>query len=195
MTRALWNRMVLGAVVAPLVGVGFAAGSMYLVGAGDRAGAVIAYAISTMPLAAALGGAGAYLSGQAPGSPWVGGVLLAMVGALIAAIASATVRFLQAGASGFVSLSALPYTAEFLMLAGVVPAILLFGAGVGRLRAGHGIRPVVGRSLLAGVVASVCVGPTLIAVRGLAGFPLLNPVVVWALLVIVIAAVGWRRLD
>ena len=126
---------------------------MYLVGAGDRAGAVIAYAISTMPLAAALGGAGAYLSGRAPGSPWVGGALLATVGALIAALVAATVRFRAIGATGLVSLSALPYTADFLMVAGVVPAIMTLGAGIGRLRAAHGIGSVAGWSLLAGAAA------------------------------------------
>ena len=53
MTRASWNRLTVGAVALPLLGVAFAAGSVFLLGASDRAGVVIAYAIGTMPLSAA----------------------------------------------------------------------------------------------------------------------------------------------
>ena len=195
MTRPGWNRLVLGAVVVPILGVAFAAASVFLLGAGDRAGGIIAYAISTMPLAAALGAAGAYLAGRAPGAPWVAGAAFALIGAVIAAMAAAIARFRQTGAVGFVSLAALPYTAEFLMLAGVIPAVLVLGAGVGRRQVGQGPRSVVGWSLAAGVASSAFVGLTLIAVRELGRLPVLNPVVIWILICAGIAVIGWRRLD
>lgn len=195
MTRATWNRMTLAAVVLPLIGVAFSAVSVFLFGASDRGGAIIAYAIGVMPLAAMLGAAGFYLAGQAQKAPWTLGALAALAGAVLAAIVAATVRFRQAGATGFVSVSALPYTAEFLMLAGVVPAILVLGAGVAGRQAVRGTLAVVAWSLAAGAVSSASVGLTLIAVRGLGSLPFLNPVVVWIGLAVGIGGFGWRRID
>lgn len=187
--------MTLGVVVLPLLGVAFAAGSVFLLGASDRAGMIIAYAIATMPLAALLGAAGAYLANQAPKEPWAVGASLALAGAVITAMVAATIRFRQTGATGFVSLSALLYTAEFLMLAGVSPALVMLGAGVARRQSGRGTRAVLGWSLAAGVASSALVGLTLIAVRALGSLPFLNPVVLWTLVAAAIAAIGWRRID
>lgn len=187
--------MTFGAVVLPLIGVAFSVVSVFLLGASDRGGTIIAYAIGVMPLAAMLGAAGFYLAGRAPKAPWTLGALAALAGAVMAAIVAATVRFRQAGATGFVSVSALPYTAEFLMLAGVVPAILVLGAGVAGRQAVRGTLAVVAWSLAAGAVSSALVGLTLIAVRGLGSLPFLNPVVVWIGLAVGIAGFGWRRID
>lgn len=187
--------MTLAAVVVPLIGVAFSAVSVFLLGGSDRGGTIIAYAIGVMPLAAMLGAAGVSLAGRAPKAPWTLGALAALAGAVMAAIVAATVRFRQAGATGFVSVSALPYTAEFLMLAGVVPAILVLGAGVAGRQAVRGTLAVVAWSLAAGAVSSALVGLTLIAVRGLGSLPFLNPVVVWIGLAVGIAGFGWRRID
>ncbi len=195
MTRATWNQTVLGAVVLPLLGVAFAAGSVFVLGASDRAGVIIAYAIGTMPLSAVIGGLGGYFAGRAPGGRWGLGISAALIGAAAAALVAATFRFRQAGATGFVSLSALPFTAEFLMLAGVCPAIAVLGAGVAGRQAGRGLRSVVGWSVVAGAGSSALVGVTLIVVRALGSMPFLNPVVLWALAAAVIAGLGWRRLD
>ncbi len=195
MTRASWNQMTLGAVIVPLVGLVFCGVSMFVLGATDRAGIIVAYAIATMPLAAGLGAGGLYLASRTPKGPWVAGAVSALAGAVIAAMVAATIRFRQTGATGFVSLSALPYTAEFLMLAGVSPALLVLGAGIARRQAFHGALPAVAWCLAAGVAASALVGLTLIVVRGLGSLPLLNPVVLWILLAATIAGVGWRRIE
>lgn len=187
--------MTLGAVAPPLLGVAFAAGSVFLLGASDRAGMIIAYAIATMPLAALLGAAGAYLASQTPKGPWAVGASVALAGAVITAMVTATIRFRQTGATGFASLSALPYTAEFLMLAGVSPALVMLGAGVARHQTARGTRAVLGWSLAAGVASSALIGLTLIAVRALGSLPFLNPVVLWTLVAAAVAALGWRRID
>lgn len=187
--------MVLGAVVVPLLGVAFAAGSVFLLGASDRAGVIIAYAIGTMPLSAALGAAGLYLAGRAPKGPWALGAAVALLGAAAAALVAATIRFHQAGATGLVSLSALPFTAEFLMLAGLCPAVAVFGAGVAGRQAGRGNVSGVGWSAAAGAGSSALVGPVLIAVRALGSLPFLNPVVLWALVAAALGGLAWRRIG
>ena len=195
MIRASWTRMTLGAVVLPPLCVAFAAGSVYLLGASDRAGVIIAYAIATMPLAAGLGAAGLYLTSRATSGPLAVGTAAALVGAVAAALVAATIRFRQAGATGLLSLSALPYTAEFLMLVGVCPALAALGAGVARRRSARGTRSVIGWSLAAGVASSALVGLVLIVVRGLGSLPFLNPVMLWLVVAAAIAGVGWRRID
>ncbi len=195
MTRATWNQMVIGAVVLPLLGVAFAAGSVFLLGASDRAGVVIAYAIATMPLSAGIGALGQNLAARAPRGPWGLGAAGAMIGAVTAALVAATIRFHQAGATGFVSLSVLPFTAEFLMLAGVCPAVVVLGAGVAGRQGGRGTRSVVGWSAAAGAGSSALVGLVLIVVSALGSLPFMNPVVLWALVAAAIAGMAWRRLD
>ncbi len=195
MTRASWNQLTVGAVALPLLGVAFAAGSVFLLGASDRAGVVIAYAIGTMPLSAALGAAGLYLAGQAPGGPWGLGAAMALIGAAAAALVAATIRFHQAGATGLVSLSALPFTAEFLMLAGLCPSVAALGAGVAGRQAARGTLSVIAWSAAAGAGSSALVGPALIGVRALGSLPFLNPVVLWALVAATIAGFGWRRIG
>lgn len=195
MTRASWNRMTLGAVVMPLIGLVVAAASVFLFGAADRAGVIIAYAVATMPLATMLGAVGLYLMSRFPRRPWAGGAAVALGGAVAAAIVAATIRFRQTGATGFVSLSALPYTAEFLMLAGVWPAVLVLGAGLARRQAPGGPIKVAVSCLGAGVVSSALLGLTLIAARELGRLPFLNPVVISMVLAAGLAGFGWRRIG
>ena len=185
-----WRRSVLAAVVVPLAGIGLALSLLALTDDRELAETVVAYAVGALPLVALLGAAAARLNG---GRLRIGGALVAVIGALVAAQFLAMIRFYLAGARGFLSLAAAPYTAEVLMVVGSLPATAWVGARAAGRRWDRGAGPALARAGLVGALVSPMVGAGLIAVKLVGGIPFLDPVVQWIVIVAVVAAFARRR--
>lgn len=192
MTGADWRRLVAPSVVAPLAGLALALGMLAVAEDRDLAGSVTAYALAALPLSALLSAAAARLGGR----PRMAGAVTALVSALVAAQFSAMIRFYLAGARGFWSLAAAPYTAEVLMLLGSVPMVAWLGAKVAGARWDRGRGAALALAGLVGAGLSPLLGVGLIAAKFAARIPFFDPVVQWLGVVVAVSlAAAIRRLP
>jgi hypothetical protein len=189
-SRSTWRRSLAWSLLAPILGLAFA----YIVfaGGGSENPAVVGYATGAMPFAAIAGAVAGWIGGRARElalggrAAVAGGAASALVGATITAQLLATLRFRAQGASGFLSLQALPYTGEVLMLVGVLPALLALGGAAGRWYATRGTGMALLASVGVGVLAMALVGPSLIGVATLSRLPLVSPPALAALVVLIV---------
>lgn len=166
-------RLAVGAITGVLTGLLAA----LLAGAAmdeERGRSVAGYALGVLPLAALVGASAAGWLNRYPavtGSRQLLGALLAGGAAVVVSLALGALRFRVAGATGFIAVGALWYTAEFLMVVALLPATAALGVAAARrwgtapapLR--HGLPP------LLGATVALVAGPTVIAVVA-AGSPL-----------------------
>ncbi len=185
MTGADWRRLVAPSVVIPLAGLGLALGMLAVADDRDLPGSVTAYALAALPVSAFLSAVAARLGGR----PRLAGAVTALASALVAAQFSAMIRFYLAGARGFWSLAAAPYTAEVLMLLGSVPIVAWLGAKVAGARWDRGRGAGLGLAGLVGAGLSPLLGLGLIAARFAARIPFFDPVVQWLAVVVVASLV------
>lgn len=192
MTRPGRGVIGVGALGGALLGVLFG----MLLGAtmdAERGRSVVGYALGVMPLAALIGAtAAAWLARttDAGRSSQLLGGLLAVGAAIAMSLVLGAIRFRVAGATGLVSVGALWYTAEFLMVVGLLPAVATLGAGAVRRweSASTMIRSAV--SVALGATSALLAGPTAIGVAALGS--LVTPITVAALAVVLIVALRLR---
>jgi hypothetical protein len=187
MGRARWLASMGWALAGPLLGVALA-GLLGIAAQDERRRDLLAYAIATMPLAALLAGVAAKRTGDGLdlGRSLTGALLAVSFGLLTAAVL-ATVRFRSLGSTGLISLTALPFTREGLMVVGILPALAIAGGRAAR-RDGWGLRFGLLGSIGIGIAGSLLAGPMLILSSLIGRLPLLSPPVVTLLAV---ALLGW----
>ncbi|MBM4187095.1 MAG: hypothetical protein FJ206_07260 [Gemmatimonadetes bacterium] len=166
--------IVLG-LAAVLAGLGLA----WVGGTGPTGAALV-----LSPFALLLGFWGRRLAGGGLGSP-IGG-LVGGAAASLAAAALATVRLRHAGATGWPTVAMLAESRELQTLAGLLPATLLFGAGIG-------LRRSAAAAALGGVAVALATGPVLIGLASLARVPGLVPPVPLLVLLAVLLGAARRR--
>lgn len=176
-------------VLVPLAGLGLAWLGLRLAEDTDLAGSVLAYALALLPLGALVSAGAARLTGRRR----IAGALVAVAAGLAAAQLLAMVRFYHAGATGFLSLAAAPYTAEVLMVVGALPVVAWVGASVAGARWERGAGAALAVAAGAGAVLAPVVGVGLVATRLVATVPFLDPVVQWLVVVVAVTAAGTRR--
>ena len=162
MSRAA-AKPIAGAILLPSLGIALALGLSRLVDAGEGR-ELGAYAIGTVPLAAAVGAiAGARARREPTGGAGVAiaGLSIAIGAALAVAYLQAIIRFRYLGSTGIYSGPTLLSTKEVLMVVGILPATATLGAVVARRPPRPG--PLVAAGL-AGAVTSLLAGPTLVLV-------------------------------
>jgi len=180
-----------------LLAVGAIAGALagllagLLVGAAmdaERGRSVAGYTLGVMPLAALIGASAlAWLmrDSTVARSRQGLGALLAVAAAVVVSLALGALRFRVTGATGFIAFGALWYTAEFLMVIGLLPAVAALGAGAAsRWAAASGPRRFL-IPLMLGALAALLAGPVVIGVAALGG--LVTPVMVTVITVLLIA--------
>ncbi len=179
-------RLAVGAVGGALTGLlaGLLIGAMM---DGERGRSVVGYTLGVMPLAALMGATAAAWfarTTETTRSSRLFGGLFAVGAAVAVSLVLGAIRFRVAGATGLISTRALWYTAEFLMVVGLLPAVAMLGAGaVRRWETASALgRPVAPLAL--GATAALLAGPVVIGVAALAA--LATPVTVTILVVILI---------
>lgn len=169
------NGSLIGALAAPLLGIGLA------VAVG---GAGAAYALTLAPLAVILGALGGWRWPAGGRAGWPGGLISVAAGLATAGVLAA-LRFRYAGATGVGDLPTLAQSREAQMLLGLLPGVALLGAGSG------GRRPAF-RAAVAGVATSLVMGPVLIGLAAVAAVPWLRPPVPAVGVILIVALVAWR---
>jgi hypothetical protein len=169
--------LALRGLAGALAGLGLA-GALGALAADQRQRDLVAYTLGTLPLAAGLAA-----FARRPERGWApGGALLSIAAAALTAWVLAAIRF-RLGSEGIVSLQALPFTREGLIVVGLLPALALAGASVARRRGG------LPASVGAGVLVTLVSGPMLLVSAGLGALPALDPIVVTIL--VLVGAGSW----
>ena len=172
------------AIVWPILGLG-AALALAAVRGGEGSARLAGYALGLLPFSVLIAGTAGWLWNRSPtpGRAWPGAVV-ALIVAIVTALILATIRFRLGGATGAVALSALPSTAELLMVAAILPTLLSAGAAVARDRGARSDLAVLGRVAAATAVLVLLLGPALIASAALGRTGLLNPLAVAAIVLV-----------
>lgn len=185
-------RLAAGAIAGVLVGLLAALLTGAAMG-GERGRSVAGYALGVLPLAALIGAAAAAwlarYSAVARTRELLGAVLTSG-GAVGVSFALGALRFRVAGATGFIAVGALWYTAEFLMVVALLPATAALGVAAARRWGTAAALRRHGLPVLLGAMVALVAGPTVIAV--VAAGSIASPLAVTGLTVAAIVALRVR---